>query len=653
MRKTFLSLLALCAASVAYSQTLFSIANSPVTKQEFLNVYEKNAQNMRPDFSEKALRENLDLYELFRMRVKEANLSQLDTNSSIQSELNGYRKQIAKNYLTDQQVTDRLLHQAYDRLKEEVHIEHIVLLAPPTLNPTDTLRLYNRMDSMYQQTVNKKASFEDMAKMFSEDRTTKDKGGDVGYITALQTVYPFENVAFDTKVGKVSRPFRTVFGFHILKVLDRRSSKGQVQVAQVLIPLSKNATPDLIAAADRRADSVIMLYKSGVSFDTLVRRYSKDQFTNEKNGVMEPFGVGRMVPSFEKAAFELKRPGDISGPIHTDYGVHVIKLIAKTPIKPFDSIKNQLKQKIDNDSRAGIAKSEFFERVKVKNGYKEFPDNFQAIVSRTSAIPDTGRNAGVFNPSDYSDMHSPIFSLGGKDYSQSDFMAYAATMTRGRLMGDHKLVLHDLYNLYQNQVLNDFEEQKLVEENPEFKGLMQEFRNGILIFDLMDKNVWGKASRDTVGLKKFYEANKQKYMWDAGFSGIVYHFKDQAAYNEGMKVLKNSMADSVIVKSLNTESNPDAVSVTHNRFEYSTYKDYPRVQISQGKFTPVTKNGDGTYSITYVDKVYDMPSVKTLTEAKGYVVAEYQDYLEKKWNEELRSKYPVTEDRKVFMSMVK
>ena len=297
-----------------YSQTLFTYGPNSVSKDEFLRVYKKNSINKKPDMSDTALKSYLDLYALFRMKVAEADKQHLDTVASIDHELDSYRKQLAKNYLTDEQVTNKMIHEAYDRMKEDVHVAHILI----TCNPgSDTVAAYRKIDSIYHLIESKKADFEAMAKQFSDDKGSKDNGGDIGYFTALQTVYPFENMAYTTPVGKVSAPFRTQFGYHIIKVIDKKQDHGQVKVAQIKILVPKSKGAEGLAAGKARADSIETMLKNGASFEDLVKQYSDDNFSKNEGGVMKPFGVGKYVLSFENAAFALKKPGDISEPVKT------------------------------------------------------------------------------------------------------------------------------------------------------------------------------------------------------------------------------------------------------------------------------------------------------------------------------------------------
>jgi peptidyl-prolyl cis-trans isomerase SurA len=650
MRKLVLTCLTtgICAIS-AHAQTLFTYGSHAVTKDEFLRVYKKNSINKQPDMSDTALRSYLDLYALFRMKVAEADKQKLDTVSTIDNELGNYRKQLAKNYLTDEEVTNKIIHEAYDRMKQNVRVEHILISCTPG---TDTVAAYRKIDSIYHVIDSKKSDFETMAKTYSDDKGTKDNGGDLGYFTALQIVYPFENMAYNTPVGKMSKPFKTQFGYHIIKVLDKRADRGQVHVAQIMILTPKSRGEEGVAAAKKRVDSIMTMLKAGTPFSELAVRYSEDQYSVKDSGVMKPFGAGKYLLDFENAAFGLKKPGDVSEPVKTEYGYHIIKLLGKTPLQPYDSMYSTLKHKVENDSRANTAKEQFFNKIKEKNGFKENAANIAEVTKAIENLPDTGKNAKVVNATDFKHMNKPVFTLGGKNYLQSDFVSFLEKLTHGKLNGPKSAVIHDAYSLYVTNVVTDFEEHKLVQENPEFRNLMEEYRDGIMLFELMDRNVWSKAAHDSAGLAAYYEGHKAKYMWEAGFEGGVYKFKTKALLDSGLTMLQGGMSDEQLVKELNTQAHMDGVSVQRGRYEFSRYKDATLAELNANK-TKIIPGTNGSYTAVVAKQVYSGPGQKSLNEARGYVVAEYQDYLEKQWNEKMRRDYPLKVNDQVFKTMVK
>lgn len=655
MRKLTLTCsIVLILSNTLFAQTLFKFGDNAVDKQEFLRVYKKNAINQKPDYSQKALREYLDLYSLFRMKVKEAELQKMDTISSIQYELGNYRKQLAQTYLTDEEVSKKQLEEVYDRMKENVKVAHILILSSSMAASKDTAAPYKKIDSIYNAIVKGKADFAQMASMYSDDKTTKDKGGELGYITALQTVYQFENMAYKTPVGKVSAPFRTQYGYHIVKVLDKRPAQGEVQVAQIMIGAPKAKGPEVAEEALKKAKLAKAELDKGAKFEDMVQKYSEDNYSKDNDGMIERFGIGAYVPEFEKAAFALKNAGDVSDIVKTDYGYHIIKLVKKYPLPPFDSMKAQLKAAVDKDERSLVAKEVFFNNIKEKNKFKEFAQQVEKLKAAFVAmIPDTGKDAGAFVAANYKGADNALFEVKGVSYKASDMLTYAEKVTRGRVVGPKEAIFSNIYENYVKTVVTDLEEENLVNEKPEFKNLMNEYRDGIMLFELMDRNVWGKASKDSAGLAAFHKTRMNNYKWKPGFRGSVYTFKSEEAMKEGVKLLaKNNITDEELVKKMNTEKAPNTVNIQKGYYEFEKFKDFPKSAIVKGKTTEGKKNEDGTYTVVLAREVFETETAKTLDEARGYVIAEYQDYLEKNWNESLRKKYPVTVKEDVFNTMV-
>lgn len=656
MRKLVLSC-SLVAISVtsAWTQTLFTYGSNEVDKKDFVRIYEKNSINKSPDYSEKALQEYLDLYSLFRMKVKEAELQKVDTMMSIQSELDNFRKQLAKNYFTDEKVNEQLVKEAYDRMQQDVRVAHILLMSSPMAMSKDTVAPYQKIDSIYNAVTKGGADFSAMAKKYSQDQGSAAAGGDMGYITALQTVYEFENAAYNTPVGKVSKPFRTRFGYHIVKVLDKRDAIGKVQVQQILLNTTASAGADAESKAKAEVKAIFAALKKGTSFDDLVDQYSDDKFSKSNNGILDPFGVGQMVPEFEKAAISLKKPGDVyPEAIKTDYGYHIIKLVKRETIKPYDSLKENIEKRVARDSRADIAREVFFEGVKKKNNYKEYPANVDEVTQKLLQLPDTSADGGNFTLDALGTLNKPVFEINGQKYLQSDMMGYAVSITRGKIVGSKERFMNDLFKHYSRTVVQDVEEHNLVQDNPEFRAQMQEYRDGIMLFELMNNNVWGKASKDTSGLETFYKNNKQNYKWGAGYRGVVYKFKNEAAMKAGLKAMKkNSFTDEDVMKAVNNDKMPDGVTIERGYFEFAKDKKFSQSEIVKGKPSTAKKNDDGSYLVAFAEDVFANGTTKTLDEARGYVVADYQDFLEKKWNKELRAKYPVKVNDKVFKGLIK
>lgn len=652
MKKIFTLSLLLLSVWSCYSQAkkttdpvLFTYAKKPVTKSEFLRMYTKNLNNQKPDFSEKALREYLTLYSRFKMKVAEAEAMKLDTLKNIDAELTSYKKQLAKTYLTDNEVKDKLIREAYERMKTEVEASHILITFPRGTD--DTMAAYQKIDSLYRALTQNHADWNQLVAAYSEDRGTVTHNGSVGFMTALQFVYAFETAAYTTPKGQYSKPFRTIYGYHIVKKLAERPSRGEVQVAQILIEVRKSSGEAGDKAAKQKIDSIATAIKNGADFTKMVDQYSEDKFSKNSDGVLPSFGVGVMNSEYEDAAFALKNPGDISAPVKTTYGYHLIKLIKKTPLKPFDSIKTELTRRVEKDGRTDFAKVEYTNRTKQRLHYVEHPEALTALIV---AIKDTDLTNGTYKAKDYKKYTDNLFDFAGTAITQYDFARYIEDYTKGRMFGSKESSLRSLFKNYSEKVLYDYQENKLLEENADFRNLINEYRDGIMLFELQDKMVWSKASTDTVGLKRFHELNSAKYIWPPTIKGTMWTAQDEATIKRVGEELdkrpKKSAAD--IASTLNEGT--IKVSYQQGKFEQARFVD--ELKLEPGHYSKYYQNDDKTYSLVDVEEKFDMGTEKTLSEARGMVVSDYQDFLEKYWIAEMEMKYPLEVNEAVFKSMI-
>lgn len=652
MRKIFILIqsalfIGLIATAQSRSPELFSVGGKSISADEFLRMYTKNLNNKKPDFSKKALQDYLDLYSLFKMKVAEAEDLALDTLPSIRQEFGQYQKQLANNYLTNKDVTDQLVKEAYERMKKDVRVSHILISVSP--GSSDTVAQYQKIDSLYKEISSGRLDFGNAAKLFSYDKASAANFGDIGFFTAMQVVYPFENVAYETPVGKLSKPFRTPYGFHILKKTGERPARGQIQVAQIMMRVKESEGPAGVEAAKKKIDDVYALLKSGKKFNDLVKQYNEDEFSKNTDGVLPYFGVGRMVENYEDAAFALKKPGDFSEPVRTKNGFHIISLLNKKALEPFDSLKSGLEKQIQRDGRIKVAQDKFLDEIKTKVNYKP---NVTAYNELVQAIPDSVLQKGGFDPLSYKKMTKNIFTMNHLSMTQSDFANYIQEYTRGKMYGPKESSLKALYDNLIQKICMDYEEKQLEQTNPEYKNLLQEYREGILIFELTDQNVWGKAPKDSIGLKNYYEGHKVNYQWKPAISGVLYKAKDEDNMKKLLTILNGTKKMTVgeIVKAVNGDGAQDKLSAEEGKFEQNRFSF--KAPFVAGKYMPYYKNADGSYSLLDVKEVYNNATQKTFDEAKGFVISEYQDELEKQWHSQLKAKYPIQLNQKVFESLV-
>jgi len=637
------------AQSKSTDATLFTYGGREVGKEEFLRMYTKNINNQKPDFSEKALREYLTLYSRFKMKVAEAEKMHMDTLPNISSELGTYKKQLAKTYLTDNEMTDRLVQEAYERMKKDVRVAHILVSVPRGTD--DTAAAYRKVDSLYKA-IQKGADFAAIAKVVSDDKPSGAKGGDVGYFTALQIpAYSFESKAYETPVGGVSAPFRTAFGYHLIKKLEERPARGEIQVAQILLSVKKSEGEAGAAAVKVRIDSILNALRKGADFDRMVDLYSEDKFSKNTKGLLATFGVGQMVPEFEDAAFALKKPGDLSEAVKTEFGYHIIRLVKKVPLRPFDSIQNELKKRVERDGRIDVAREMYTYKIKQKLTYKDDPN---ALMELINAIPDSTLRNGSFKGGDYGRYTKTLFSMTGTNFTQADFANYIQDYTKGKIYGAKELTLKSLFKNYAEKALYDYQENRLIDENTEYRNLLTEYRDGIMLFELTDRMVWSKASQDSTGLNRFFNDNQAKYLWPANvIKANLYRARDEEYAKRVMNAIKDpsNKTQEEVGKAANGDGAQNHVVFESGKFERSRFPE--KLSIVAGQTSPYYRNDDGSYSIVDVKEVYPQPTQKTLSEARGYVISDYQEYLEKKWIADLEAAYPVVVKEAVLKSLVK
>jgi peptidyl-prolyl cis-trans isomerase SurA len=645
MKKYLIAITATLLVANLNAQTLFTYGGTPVDKSEFLRMYLKNNFNKKADMSSTALNEYVKLYSRFKMKVAEARLEKIDTLPNIASEFGQYKKQLATSFLTDRDVLTTLSKEAYERLKKDVNVAHIMISVPQQVG-TDSTPYFNKVDSVYKALV-KGADFAQTAKAISDDKVSGAKGGDMGYFTALQVPYAFENVTYSTAVGKYSKPFRTAYGYHIVKKLTERPAKGQIQVAQILVAAKKSQGEEGKQAARAKIDSIYNQLKNGASWNELVKAHSEDKYTANSDGEMVPFTIAEMAPEFEQAAFALNKEGEISKPIVTDFGYHIIKFLKKMPQRSFEEMKGEIGRTAEKQGRVESAKVAFLEKIKVKN---KFTQNDKALTAFINAIPDSAvANGQVTMPTKFKiPLSENLFTLKNTAFTQDDLVANIMQTARGKLYGTKDYAIRNAYKSFVEKALLDYEENNLYTENKEYANLLDEYKDGIMIFELTNKNVWGKASSDSVGLEKYFNKYKAKYMWAPSFEGTIVRISDAKVAADLSKYLNTIDLDSAIT--LTNAS--DKISTDKGRYEFNRYPE-EAVNTAIGTYSKPFDNKDGSYTIIKPTSINMQAMQKELNDARGYVIADYQDYIEKEWIVAMEQKYPVKVMDAVFKQMVK
>lgn len=641
----FLFLTATLTTSALFAQTtettLFTVDGQPVAASEFTYIYGKNNRN-DADFSESSLREYLDLYIKFKLKVREAYAMRLDTITQLNNELDGYRKQLADSYLADKEITEKLVREAYDRMQEDVRVAHILVRTNPNV-PTDTMAGYERIQKIYTELQNG-GNWGDIVRRNSDDNTSKDMAGDLGYITALLPggFYAFETAAYTTPVGKYSNPVRSSIGYHIVKVLERRPARGEMDVAHILLRVKSDGSNE--QQVKMKADTLYQQIMRGVLFEEAARRNSEDKTTADRGGFIGVMSINQFEQPFEEAAFALEKDGDISRPVRTRLGYHIIKRTKKRPMLSYEASKRKIETLLGRDDRIATARQAMVNRIKNDAGFTVDQNVYNEFVEKTGPDLQTYRwQVPDVKP-------APMVTIGTDVYTNIDFGNYVRNNARTR-MGvakgtPNKEILDKVFNDFVNEKALYFEEKNLANKYPEFKALMREYEEGIMLFEATKINVWDKASKDTVGLKAFHAEHRNDYMWDDRVE-VATVTLDSASLDK-LPLIKK-WAASKTVAAVQAKALRKKIPLTVTRHIYQKDETLPySLTWTAGQKADLP---DGT-GFVVVERLIP-PQPKSLDEARGYIIADYQDQLEKEWIASLQKKYPVNVNEEVFMSLIK
>lgn len=493
MKKRVLSICILLTTMGVFSQnekTLVTINKEKTTVADFKRIYEKNLDAIDSEEA-KDVTKNLELYINYILKVKEAYQIKLDTLPSYKREIASYKNQLSAPYLQDTTFITALVKEVYFRTKNEVKAKHILIRTSKDAIPKDTLIAYHKIVKIRNRIINGE-DFEKVAAETSEDKSAQDdlktgrKGnnGNLGYFNAFKMVSSFEDAAYTTKVGEVSMPFKSQFGYHILKVDDFRVAKGELEVAHILIA-------DTTSIGKDKIDQIYGKLQKKEVFDVLAKEYSDDKGSKANGGKLNKFGTGRMVKSFEDAAYSIENVGDFSKPFRSRFGWHIVKLLKKHPIKSFAELKNELRGKIKRSSRMQMSETAVINKLKAT----------YSIVDNEEAKKILERNNIRAMQAD--SLQNTLFSINDKKITQETFVKY--------IRNRRHIPVYVLFDMFKNQEILNYYKENLVYTEPEYAYTLKEYEDGLLLFELMQQKIWNKSSKDTLGLKTYYANNKEKY----------------------------------------------------------------------------------------------------------------------------------------------
>lgn len=638
MKKWILSLLLLQSSAMLFSQALFTYGNEKVSGAEFMRAYNKNktpAEN-----KEKALRDYLELYINFKLKVKAAREMRLDTLPQLESDLSNFRQQILENYVMDEAETRRLMEEAFARSHKDLHVTYFSVA-----DDNDSAKAGALARSLAEQIRTARSGYASIAENLNQTAGVTAKYRDLGFVTVFSVSHVFENVIYSLKPGEVSTPFHYKKAWHVFKLEDEREAAGKWKVAQIMLVTPPDNDPAKIQAIQRKADSLYGLLKKGDDFATLARDNSEDKMSYGMGGEITEFGTGRFDPSFEKEVFRLQHDGDITAPFRTAFGFHIVKRISRRAI-PDDMndpmISYEMKQQLMEDARMNASRDKMIRAVMEKLAVKRAPGITDAILRQylDSLVADPANE----DDSRFAFSKKQLLQFKGGSRKGSDWLLFCRSLGLSETPSD----ISDVWKRFASWAAMDYYRSHLEDFNEDFRFQIQEFREGNMLFEAMERNVWGKASEDSVGLLAYYDQHKEKFKWDASADMLVVNTQNKESADFVLDLMKKGRDWRDILETY------QEVQLDSGRYELSQVSAAAAEGIpEEGQFSAFSENGDGAVSFVKILKKYPADQQRSFVDARGLAINEYQTVLEKKWIEELRKKYPVKVNEAVFQPLLK
>jgi len=619
---------------------ILTIDGEQIPTSEFKFAYEKNRKKDSTLYQEQSVRDYLELFTNFKLKVKDAEYLQMDTGQSFIKELENYKKQLARPYMSDEAYIQELVEEAYNRKKEEIRASHILLKLAADAMPVDTLAVYQKINAIRDSILNNTLDFEAAALKYSQDPSVKVNKGDLGYFSVLRMVYSFETACYNTPKGKVSDIVRTSYGYHILKVFDRRKAKGMITTKHIM-------TSQKSEQANEKINEVYAKLLKGADWDSMCKEYSEHGATKQNGGLLKPFSTGGIgSQAFEDAAYALVNEGDFSKPVKTQFGYHIIKLVKRDSLQSFEQSKEELTKKIKKNERSQLAKQKLAQKLIAQNGCKESGiHQEQATITEVDSLLH-GKHWIVETHSNQKDKE--LFTIGDSSYTLRSFYRFISTQKNSVKQKNTSFAIEQLYKQFKNDQLIAYEMEQLPKKHPEYRRIVKEYREGIMLFDLMNKKVWKKATEDTLALKSFYQDHIQNYYYKQRANTLVYTTKDKQ-YIEKLIQWYASGKSKEQIDQLLQEDNTLAISVEELVYEQGHSKT-PQSFVFEQRNQRI--NDHQQYQYIVVEALLP-PSPKEFKKVKGIVISDYQKQLEKEWIQALRSKYDVVINEASVQQLIK
>lgn len=645
MKRVFLGLILFFSLSISAQikakEALFSVDQKSYYTDEFIRVYNKNLDLVK-DESQKDLDQYLELFIGYKLKVNKANKLGLQNGKQYLTELDNYRAQLAKNYLTDSKVTESLIEEGYNRMKKEINASHILIMVDENAAPADTLAAYQKISEIRSRIL-KGEDFGKLAQEVSQDPSAKDNQGNLGYFTSFRMVYAFESAAYKTQLNAVSLPVRTRFGYHIIKVNDIRDNRGDVLVAHIMLMNPKEGESKTNEEVQKTIQDIYKKIQQGEKFEELAQQFSEDKSTSIRGGELSRFSSGQLSSiEFENQAFSLLKENPISKPFQTQFGWHIVKLIDKFPLKSLEELRAELDNKISKDERSRIIEKSM--NSKLRNKYTVAKDK-KMVAAVNKQVTNDIYDSKWEIPTDSLAYSSKIVSINTTPISGYSFLKYIKNQEK-RVVSIKPIakLTSVLLEDFIDEQLNKYNNDNLENEHPEFAAVMEEYRDGLLLFELMEKEIWQRAKTDSIGLASFYETVKSNHQWKKRIDVILLSSTNKAMAEKALSLLKKGNSPQLIKEKLNTKE------VINVMVSESVYEDgasaLPKDLPFKEGISEIIKQGD-YYYVAKINKIIPEGN-KLLEECKGKVINEYQQYLEQNWVKELKKEFTIKVNQDVF-----
>jgi peptidyl-prolyl cis-trans isomerase SurA len=624
------------------SKILLDVDGNKVQAGEFIRMYKKSIEPGKT----LDINDYLQQFIIFKLKVADALHEGIDTAKSFRDELNGYRNQLAENYLTDAQTKEKLLQKAYQRSLTELNAWHILIALAQDATPADTIKAWKKAIDVRERII-RGEPFESVARGTSDDKSVKINGGNLGYFSVFQMIMPFEDAAYNLKINAISMPVRSPYGYHIIKVAGKRPSRGKIKVAHIMKSVPPGSDDKVSKDAEEAINNIYKMLQQGISFSDLAKKYSDHKASAEKGGELEWFGAGDIISDFAEAAFAIPDTGTYSKPVHTMYGWHIIKLLGKKAPGTFEESRSFLESKINQSYLNSLSRKSFVDKLKKEYKFQVNQEAYKWFVTNTDTLISKG-----LKKYDHSTIPAGnLYSFANQVFTTKDFANYIETRGPVIVTRDSSVFINRIFDLEVTDNIISYENSILEKKYPEFRYLMNEFHDGMLLFEISNRLVWKKVSTDSVGLQNYYEENKNKWLSKRSIEGEIYTLKD----NQGKKILETTLkkfaGSSDMDDRLNKKFNKadTLLLIKHGTWTKGDNADIDKTEWTEGLHT---LENNGFPSVLYIKKVGEPAPIK-LKEIQGDVMTGYQTFLEKEWVSQLIKKYPVKTDDLVFQEVKK